>query len=271
MGARSPETARTGDDYIAFCEGVRRLAQLDLLQYRRGQMERRVRTFAQRRGAAVLADYLALLEREREELDRFLDRVTINVSQLWRNPAQWRLLAATVLPELNAQSGRIRAWSAGGSYGAEAYTLAAVAREVVSTARVEILGSDIDPRMVARAREGFFSEDDARDAPRASLERWFDRVSGGWKAKQDLARLVRFEVANLLTMNVPREAYDVVLCRNVVIYFTADVRDALHGRLVQSLRPGGYLVIGSTERVTAPAELGVQLVHPFVYRKAQSG
>jgi chemotaxis protein methyltransferase CheR len=261
------ETARTRDDYVAFCEGVRRLAELDLLQYKRGQMERRIRAFARRRGVSVLGEYLAILRRERQELDQFLARITINVSQLWRNPEQWRLLAAKVLPELNAQSGRIRAWSAGASYGAEAYTLAAVTRAVVSTARVEILGSDIDPRMIARAREGFFSDDDARDAPRASLERWFDRVGDGWKAKPELARLVRFEVANLLTMTVPPGAYDLVLCRNVVIYFTEDVRDALHARLAQSLRTGGYLLIGSTERVTAPTGLGLEIAHPFVYRK----
>ena len=115
------------DEYTAFCEGFRSLAQVDLLQYKRGQMERRVRSFAERRGATDLAAYLVDLRRKPGELDAFLDRVTINVSQLWRNPEQWRVLAGKVLPEL-AAAGRVRAWSAGCSYGAEAYTLAATMR-----------------------------------------------------------------------------------------------------------------------------------------------
>ena len=77
------------DEYVEFCEGVRRLSGIDLLQYKRGQMERRLRTLAERRGFAPLSDYLAVLGRDADELDRFLDRVTINVSQLWRNPEQW--------------------------------------------------------------------------------------------------------------------------------------------------------------------------------------
>ncbi len=253
------------DEYVAFCEGVRRLADLDLLQYKRGQMERRIRAFAQRRGIETLREYLRILEGEAKELDEFLDRVTINVSQLWRNPEQWSLLARELLPELGT-GGRVRAWSAGCSYGAEAYTLAAVCRQ--AGVRAEILGTDIDRRMVARAREGWFSEDDARDADRAALTRWFERADGGWRAGEELRGSVRFEVADLLRMPVPREAYDLVLCRNVVIYFTEPVRDALHARLADAVRSGGYLVIGSTERVSNPAETGLVSTRPFVYRKA---
>jgi chemotaxis protein methyltransferase CheR len=268
-GARSSEAA---DDYVTFCEGVRALSRIDLLQYKRGQMERRIRSFAQRRGVPELVPYLALLRRDRGELDEFLDRVTINVSQLWRNPEQWRVLEREILPELmrDATLGRLRAWSAGCSYGAESYTLAALVRGLEPNARAEIVGTDIDARMVARAKLGEFSDEDARSAPRAQLERWFDREAdgAGWTAKRELRSLVRFEVDDLLRMRPRRAAYDLVLCRNTVIYFTEDVRDALHERLVESLRPGGCLVIGSTERVSHPRELGLVATHPFTYRKA---
>jgi chemotaxis protein methyltransferase CheR len=269
-------SATAVDDYTAFCEGIRELSQIDLLQYKRGQMERRIRSFAQRRGADDLAAYLLVLRTDRAELDELLDRVTINVSQLWRNPEQWRVLEREVLPELldGAPLGRMRAWSAGCSYGAEAYTLAALCREARPTARVEIVGTDIDARMVARAELGRFSDDDARSAPSAQLQRWFTREEpgpdgeGGWRASRELQSLLRFEVGDLLRMRPRRAAYDLVLCRNTVIYFTEDVRDALHERLVESLRPGGYLVIGSTERVSHPRELGIVATHPFTYRKA---
>jgi chemotaxis protein methyltransferase CheR len=230
-------------------------------------MERRIRSFASRRGTPGLGEYLSVLASRPEELDQLLDRVTINVSQLWRNPEQWEILARHVLPELAAQ-GSVRAWSAGCSYGAEAYTLAATCLEVTSDAGVDIEGTDIDRRMVERARSGRFSADDARSAPRAALERWFERDGDGWVAGPRLRSLVSFDVGDLLRMRFRRQTYDLVLCRNTVIYFTEDVTSALHRRLADSLRPGGYLVIGATERVREPAALGLSAVHPFTYRKA---
>jgi chemotaxis protein methyltransferase CheR len=255
------------DDYVVFCEGIRRLAGIDLLQYKRGQMERRLRTFAERRGSKSLDAYLAVLRDDADELEQLLDRLTINVSQLWRNPEQWALLGRTVVPEL-AETGKIRIWSAGCSYGAECYTIAAVCLEHAPSARLTIKGSDIDPRMLDRARAGVFSLEDARTVPPASLERWFDRNESGYRAKAQLRALVSFEQTDLLSMRFPAEAYDLVLCRNVVIYFNEGVRDSLHGNLASTLRPGGYLVVGSTERVGVAAEHGLALAHPFTYRKA---
>lgn len=258
---------REHDDYAVFVEGVRGLTKIDLSQYKRGQMERRIRTFAERRGSPALPDYLDVLRARSDELDEFLNRVTINVSQLWRNPEQWMLLKDRVLPEL-AQEGRIRAWSAGSSYGAEAYTLAALCRSAASRAHVAISGTDIDQRMVARAREGEFSEDDARSAPAHELDRWFEPIAGGWRAKPELRSIVRFDVGDLLRITPRRGAYDLILCRNTVIYFTEEVRDALHARLAEGLRPGGYLMVGSTERVTHARELRLEPAHPFTYRKS---
>lgn len=255
------------DEYVSFCEGVRALAGLDLLQYKRGQMERRVRTFVARREVRSLTEYLAVLRRDAAELDRFLDRVTINVSQLWRNPEQWEALAREVIPQL-AQARRIRVWSAGCSYGAECYTIAAVCLECAPDARVEVKGTDIDPRMLARARTGVFTQEDVRTVPDASLERWFDPADEGWQAKPELARAISFERGDLLAMPVPAGAYDLVLCRNVVIYFNEDVRDRLHARLASSLRSGGFLVVGSTERVSNAEDMGLSLTRPFTYRKA---
>ena len=258
------------DDFVALCELVRRLCGVDLLQYKRGQMERRVRTFAQRRGTPDLVAYGARLKAEPEELDAFLDRVTINVSHLWRHEDQWTALGRTILPEL-AEKGRVRAWSAGSSYGAEAFTLAAVAKESVPHARVEIEGTDLDKRMIARARAGRFSAEDARTAPPLLLKKWFDPADdGGWQAKTELLRMARFEVGDLLRMPVPSGRYDLIMCRNTVIYFTEEVRDALHARLAGALAPGGYLVVGTSERVADPRALNLTSPFHFIYRKNES-
>jgi chemotaxis protein methyltransferase CheR len=263
-------SALATDDFVSLCDLVRRLCGVDLSQYKRGQMERRVRTWTQRRGTPDLTEYGMRLKAEPEELDAFLDRVTINVSHLWRHEDQWTSLSRTILPELaEANSGRVRAWSAGCSYGAEAYTLAAVAREAVPQARVEIEGTDLDRRMVARAQAGLFSPEDARTAPRRTLERWFDKTpEGGWQAKRELISMTKFSVGDLLRMPVPKARYQLVICRNTVIYFTEEVRDALHERLVTALAPGGYLVVGTSERVADPRGLGLTSPFHFIYRKS---
>ncbi|MCK9247706.1 MAG: protein-glutamate O-methyltransferase CheR [Solirubrobacteraceae bacterium] len=255
------------DDYVTFCEGVARLCGLDLSRYKRNQMERRIRTQAERRGFTDLDDYLLQLRRDPQELDRFLDRVTINVSSLWRSPEQWTRIADDLAPRL-ATAGRIRIWSAGCSIGAEAYTAAAVVRDAVPNVRVEVLGTDIDRRVLDAARAGGpFADTAAQAAPRDALERHFDRSDEGWTANAALRRGVRFEPADLLTSPVRRAAFDLILCRNTVIYFNAADRDAVHARLAQALRPGGYLVIGPTERVADPTAIGLTTDGPFVYRR----
>jgi chemotaxis protein methyltransferase CheR len=265
----APAVRPATDDYLAFCGGIQRLAGIDLRQYKRGQMERRIRSFARRKGSDDLADYLAVLQADTDSLADFLDRMTINVSQLWRNPEQWTLIGTRILPELAATGRALAAWSAGCSYGAEAYTLAALCREHIPRTRVAITGTDIDERMVQRARRGHFSADDARTAPPALLAKYFDAApDGGLQARRELVASCAFEVGDLLRLRVPPQRLDLVLCRNTVIYFTHDVRTALHARLAQALRPGGYLVIGSTERVGDPREIGLVPTHPFVYRKA---
>jgi chemotaxis protein methyltransferase CheR len=255
------------DDFVVLCETVRTLCGVDLSQYKRTQMERRVRTWAQRRGTPDLAEFGARLRREPDELDAFLDRVTINVSHLWRHEDQFEALRTAILPELAGRR-RLRIWSAGCSYGAEAYTIAAICREAAPGISVEIVGTDLDRRMIARAREGRFSPEDARTAPPAMLQRHFDPLpGGGWQARPELRRMVRFDTGDLLRMAVSAERYDVVFCRNTVIYFTEEVRDALHERLVRALSPGGYLVVGTSERVANPRTLGLTSPFHFIYRK----
>ena len=144
----------------------------------------------------------------------------------------------------------MRAWSAGCSYGAEAYTLAAVCSQAIPGVPVRILGTDIDQRMVARAKAGEFSAEDARSAPAAAMERWFQKTATGWRAKPALRSLTHFEVGDLLKLQPPASSYELIMCRNTVIYFADQIRDELHARLAHALRPGGVLVIGGTERIS---------------------
>ena len=122
--------------------------------------------------------------------------------------------------------------------------------------------------MVERARQGVFSTEDARSAPRESMDRWFEPVADGWQARNELRSMCKFEVGDLLRVTPPKSRFDLILCRNTVIYFSEPIRDELHARLAGGLATGGYLMVGATERVANPAALGLESAHPFIFRKA---
>jgi chemotaxis protein methyltransferase CheR len=256
------------DDYTVFCEGLRQICGIDLSQYKRPQMERRLRSFFARQGVSRLSECLDSLRRDATELEALLDRVTINVSQLWRHPEQWVLLERDVLPDLIRRGALLRAWSAGCSYGAEAFTLAAVCHKGIPPAWVRILGTDIDKRMIERAKAAIFTDEDARGVDVTKMEHGFERIPQGWRARDVLRQMMTFELGDLLRVAPEPESQDLILCRNTVIYFAEPIRDELHARLAAALRPGGYLVVGATERVSRPRDLGLEMAHPFIYRKA---
>jgi chemotaxis protein methyltransferase CheR len=254
------------DEYLDFCQGVKRIAGVDLTQYKRAQMERRIRSYVDRQPAATLGEFLRQIERDPGSLDGFLDRVTINVSELYRNPEQYETLRTRVLPELR-RSTPITIWSAGCSYGAEAYTLACLVAETLPGHRYEITGSDLDRRIVERAQAGRFSQADMRNVPPNVRARHFVPDGDGWLAQDALRRHLRFRVEDLLHSRYP-SGLDLVLCRNVVIYFNDEARNHVHRSIAGALRTGGYLMVGATERVSDPAAMGLEPAHPFIYRKA---
>jgi chemotaxis protein methyltransferase CheR len=256
-------------DYERFCGGVRSLLRIDLDDYRRGQMERRLRSFARRSGDGDLDAYLARLRRDVAAREAFLDHMTINVSELFRNPELFADLERDVLPDLLAGAGRrgLRVWSAGCSYGAEPYSLAVMLAEAAPGARHEILATDLDERMLARGREGRFSEPDMRSVAPARRARWFaPDDAGGVRAADALRRSIRFTRLDLLADRFPA-AQDLILCRNVVIYFTEAAKARLYARFMEALRPGGVLFVGATERVTRAEQLGWEKQGMFFYRR----
>lgn len=256
-------------DYARFCGGVKSLCDIDLVQYRPAQMERRLRSFARRAGHDDLDGYLAALRRDVAARGAFLDHMTINVSELFRNPERFAELEARFLPELVARpSGRgLRVWSAGCSYGAEPYTLAILLAEAAPGLAHDLVATDIDETVLARAREGVFSEQDLQNVSRQRRRRWFaERPGGGWQVTPELRAMARFSRLDLLKDPYPR-ACDLVVCRNVVIYFTDDAKERIYERFFEILRPGGVLFVGSTERVNDAARLGWERPTTFFYRR----
>lgn len=254
-------------DFAVFKRKVKATYGLDLEAYKRPQMERRLRASMEKAGARTFQEYFAMLQRNKALADEFLDRLTINVSEFFRNPDQFEILRGKILPKILARSGWIKAWSAGCSYGAEAYSLAILLDELAPHKPHSILATDIDDRMLARAKEGVFGEQEIRNVSRARLLKYFQKTSCGYTIRDSLKSYITFQKHDLLSPIFPT-GFDLILCRNVVIYFTDEAKAALYRKFFGSLRPWGYLFVGGTERINDYAEIGFEDCGiPFFYRK----
>lgn len=203
-------------------------------------------------------------------MQAFLDRLSINVSELLRNPEKWDDLQREVLPVLLNDRSNLKAWSAGCSYGAEAYSLAMLLQESAPSGAHSILGTDIDQEALDRARDPHFCEADMRFVSKERREAFFENRDGGYVPKPVLRSRVQFQRHDLLHDPYGSD-YDLILCRNVVIYLNDPAKQRLYRGFLEALRPGGVLFLGSTERIPRYREMGLEAPVPFVYRKPKRG
>lgn len=248
---------------MAFLDEVRvflkKEAGLDVSGVRDGQLERRVANFLRRHNIQD-KEVFRTLKSDKELFEDFLDGLTINVTSLFRNADRWET-ASAVLKEMGS---RPRIWSAGCSKGAEAYTMSIICAENHQTP--SILGTDIDERIMAKAVEGVYSEQEVREVPERLKKKYLTQVEKDWRVNPSVAKAVRFQRQDLLAGPLPKGKFDFIACRNVAIYFSRESIKGLHEGLASALNPGGYLFIGSTERVDGPGELGLTNVSPFLYQ-----
>jgi chemotaxis protein methyltransferase CheR len=151
-GINVPKTPELLRDFEQFKQQLKKRAGLDLDQYKFEQTYRRIYTMMERAGYRKFTDYLIYLASDEARLREFIDRLAINVSELFRNPEQFQILKNEVLPELLRGNAHLKLWSAGSSYGAEAYSLAILLHELAPNRGHQILGTDIDQEVLERAR-----------------------------------------------------------------------------------------------------------------------
>lgn len=240
-------------------------------------IRRRVAVRMRACGAQSFDEYRALLDRTPGELQRLKDALTINVTRFYRNPETWNALAGRLLPELWQEgSGRLMVWSAGCASGEEPYTVAMLVAEQCRTAghpdwlaRTEIHATDVDRVSLERAAAGVYRTDAFQDLP-APL---FDRYTVPHPAGRAVVPAVRDRVT-VLELELgraapPAPAYDLILCRNVVIYFDRPLQEQVFVTFARLLRPGGVLVLGKVETLLGPARDLLQLVdvRERIYRR----
>ena len=254
-------------DFVSFKRKIKLFCGLDLEAYKRPQMERRIRANMDKCGAKSFTDYFALMQKNNQLFDEFMDRVTINVSEVFRNPEQFDVLKNKVLPELVSKFGNLTIWSAGCSCGAEIYTLAILLDEVAPNRRHTILGTDIDERMLERAASGIYFPHEMKAVSKERISKYFDvHPDGNYQVKASLKKNISFKKHDMLRDPFPaRNA--LVVCRNVVIYFTDETKKVLYSGFFDSLSSGGYLFVGGTERISNYDDIGFENKIPFFYRK----
>ncbi len=263
---RSWRRQKAVSDYAALAHLLKRRAGLDLSGYRPEQMERRLQGALQRMGLRSVAELVARAHQDPEVLRELVDRLTINVSEFFRNPELFDVLRERVLPELRGRFGALRVWSAGCSHGAEAYSVAMLLAEQDPAGPWSVLGTDIDRTALAQAEAGRYREEDVRHVSMTRRQGFLQRDGDGWLVQPSLRARVRFRRHDLLTEPFGGP-WHLILCRNVVIYFTEEAKRTLYRKFAEALQPGGYLFVGAAEQVTGARELGFEPTYPFFYRK----
>ena len=208
-------------------------------------------------------EVLVGIARDEEMRSRFVDHLTINVTGLFRDADRWEVLEGLLR---DVPGGPLRAWSAGCACGAEAVSLSITSLRAERTAW--ILATDIDATSLTRARAGRFGPVETRELPADIAAEHFQVVDEDITANADVLSRIRVRRHNLLDDDYPPGRYDVIACRNVLIYFSDAGRNAVHKRLVGRLTPGGILFTGSAERVRKPRDLGLEVIDSQFYRKA---
>lgn len=221
---------------------------------------------------------LVLSDAGADERRLMVEALTTNVTRFFREKHHFEHLRQKVLPgliEAARRGGRVRLWSAGCSSGEEPYSIGLTLLDMMPDAArfdIRILGTDIDTRMLAQARAGLYPRAALAAVDNGLRDRWMRvRETGdgaaGWEAGDELRSLVAFRTANLIDETWPmRGPFQVIFCRNVVIYFDAQTRQRVLGRLVNLLSPAGHIYIGHAERLP-PDALDVSFVGLTTYRR----
>ena len=253
------------DGWKTFYSKMKARTGLDFDLYRANQLQRRIISMAENKGHRDLVTFWKFLAESQDNIDWFCDRIAINVSELFRNREKWDEMEKVVLPDLLKKTSTLKVWSAGCSYGAEAHSLAMILESKFKGGH-QIKGTDIDLAALAQAKAGQFSQNDVKCVPDAYRTKYLKQEGTDWFATPDIKRYLSFNKQNLLADRFERD-FDLIMCRNVVIYFTDEAKNELYRRFFDSLKPGGVLFVGSTERIFQAEEIGFNVYKPFYYQK----
>lgn len=254
-------------DYEYFKKEIKALTTIDLNAYKEKQMKRRIDTLIAKHKIVGYEKYVQALQDQKELFEEFVNYITINVSEFYRNPDQWKILENTVFPELIQRFGRnLKIWSAACSTGDEPYSLVMALSRHIPLNQIKIYATDLDKQVIAKAKVGLYSDKSIVGVPEDLKRKYFTQVGPSYKIADEIKARVEFKEHNLLKDPYPTD-YHLIVCRNVLIYFTEEAKDEVFRKYCKSLASGGILFIGSTEQIMNYKEIGYDRKSSFFYQK----
>ncbi len=252
-------------DFTVLKHSVGRLLHFDIDNYKDSFLQRRFNTRIKAHHLSSYHDYLSVLKNSRAEQEHLRKELTVNVTEFFRDAFIYTMLQDHILPECMSVKDTVHIWSAGCADGKEAYSIAIIVNELLKSTSipktVTILGTDIDTACLEQAKAGVYlsipSLEQTDIAPQLQFincpEEYFDIRGETYVIKPVLKKLVQFSYHDL-TSPIKDDMFDIIFCRNVMIYFTRGFQEELCHRFYQVLYQDGYLFLGSSETLPSTAE-----------------
>ncbi len=252
--------------YEVFKERIYKKIGINLSSYKERQMKRRIESLINRNGYRSYDEYYQALNKNKLLLEEFINYLTINVSEFYRNPQQWDVLEREILPNLIKTGRKLKVWSAASSTGEEPYSIAMLLTRFLPMNQIEILASDIDREAIAKAKKGLYVKKSLENLPNEFINKYFKKEGENYSISSEIKNKVIFQHHNLLEDNYPNDC-DLIICRNVMIYFTEETKNEMYHKFYRALNDDGVLFVGSTEQIILPHRYKLTPVKTFFYTK----
>lgn len=256
------------DNYEVFKQQVFNLTKIDLNSYKERQMKRRIDALISKHKMDSYNEFVQAIKNDKVLFDEFVNYLTINVSEFYRNPEQWTLLEKEILPMLFERFGKsLKIWSAACSTGDEPYSLVMLLSRYLPLNRIRVIATDIDKQVLAKARLGLYNVKSLKALPDDFVKKYFREINDKtYQISEEIKACVEFKEHNLLRDEYPANC-DLIVCRNVLIYFTEEAKDEIYRKFNHALKKDAILFVGSTEQIINPKEVGFTSYRSFFYNK----
>lgn len=254
-------------DYEWFKKTIFDLTKIDLNAYKEKQMKRRIDTLIAKNGVDGYDKYVAFIKENNSKFEEFINYLTINVSEFYRNPDQWKVMDQEIIPGLISKFGKhLKIWSAACSTGDEPYSLVMALSRHIPLDQIKIQATDLDKQVIAKAKVGLYSEKSVASVPDDLKRKFFTKVGLSYQISEEVKKRVEFKQHNLLKDDYGN-GWNMIVCRNVLIYFTEEAKDGVFVNFQKALANKGVLFIGSTEQIINYKEIGYTRKNSFFYEK----
>lgn len=253
-------------EFNEFHKWVHRELGINLSAYKPEQLNRRITSLMGRVGVPSLDEYTRVIKSNPEQRQKFLDFITINVTEFFRNPELFKEVEELIKTYQITQSKNLKIWSAACSIGCEPYSLAIILDKVARNGSHTIIATDIDNTILSRAKIGQYTSSEIKNVKNEDLNKYFEKVDDKYCISNSIKSMITFKRHDLILDNYDSN-FDLIVCRNVVIYFNNDIKQEIYKKFSNSLKPGGLLFVGATESIYNYKDFGLEKASTFIYRK----